>query len=143
MLIEKSRLPLVAMDFMNDVHNEDIDIINKLYNLILHYKKENKDELIADYSEWIRHTENHFKGEEVMMLSKNFPPYQFHKSEHEKALNVMRTKLESFIENNEIQILKDYFEYELISWLLNHIQTMDTVTAMFLKTGLSPCSQGN
>ncbi len=31
MLINKNDLPLVAEDFMNDVHFEDVEIINNLY----------------------------------------------------------------------------------------------------------------
>jgi len=40
----------------------------------------------------------------------------------------------------DINILKNYFTTTLPQWLTHHIQTMDTVTAMFFKTGLSPCS---
>ena len=37
MLINKDNLPLVAMDFMNNTHFEDVDIINELYENILNY----------------------------------------------------------------------------------------------------------
>ena len=39
MLINKDSLPLVAMDFMNNTHFEDVDIINELYEDILNYGK--------------------------------------------------------------------------------------------------------
>ena len=43
MLINKNDLPLVAMDFMNDTHFEDVEIINELYKYILEYEKEQNE----------------------------------------------------------------------------------------------------
>ncbi|RXK01672.1 hypothetical protein CRV02_07265 [Arcobacter sp. CECT 8989] len=144
MLINKDNLPLVAEDFMNDVHYEDVDIINDLYEKLLNYidaeTKENKNIVIDAYQNWYDHTVSHFKGEEDKMIELNFPPYMMHKGEHEKCLEQMRQVLDYFIKNDDKEFLKSYLELDLINWLVNHIQTMDTVTAMFFKTGMSPCS---
>ncbi len=144
MLINKNDLPLVAEDFMNDVHYEDVDIINDLYEKLLNYidaeTKENKNIVIDAYQNWYDHTVSHFKGEEDKMIELNFPPYMMHKGEHEKCLEQMRQVLDYFIKNDDKEFLKSYLELDLINWLVNHIQTMDTVTAMFFKTGMSPCS---
>ncbi|NVJ52046.1 MAG: hemerythrin family protein [Campylobacteraceae bacterium] len=144
MLINKNDLPLVAEEFMNDVHYEDVDIINDLYEKLLNYMetetKENKIIVIDAFQEWYDHTVSHFKGEEDKMLELNFPPYMMHKSEHERCLEQMRQVLDYFIKNNDKEFLKSYLETDLLNWLINHIQTMDTVTAMFFKTGMSPCS---
>ncbi len=144
MLINKDDLPLVAEDFMNDVHYEDVDIINDLYEKLLNYidseTKENKNIVIDAYQNWYDHTVSHFKGEEDKMIELNFPPYMMHKGEHEKCLEQMRQVLDYFIKNDDKEFLKSYLELDLINWLVNHIQTMDTVTAMFFKTGMSPCS---
>lgn len=144
MLINKNNLPLVAEDFMNDVHYEDVDIINDLYEKLLNYidaeTKENKNIVIDAYQNWYDHTVSHFKGEEDKMIELNFPPYMMHKGEHEKCLEQMRQVLDYFIKNDDKEFLKSYLELDLINWLVNHIQTMDTVTAMFFKTGMSPCS---
>lgn len=76
MLIVKDNLPLVAMDFMNNTHFEDVDIINELYENILNYEKEenslNYEKLDSKYKEWLIHTENHFKTEEEKMRNKGF-----------------------------------------------------------------------
>lgn len=144
MLINKNNLPLVAEDFMNDVHYEDVNIINDLYEKLLNYidaeTKENKNIVIDAYQNWYDHTVSHFKGEEDKMIELNFPPYMMHKGEHEKCLEQMRQVLDYFIKNDDKEFLKSYLELDLINWLVNHIQTMDTVTAMFFKTGMSPCS---
>ncbi len=141
MLIDKRNLPLVAEDFMNDVHFEDVEIINELYETILKYEKSivEKSEVVKMYETWYEHTVNHFKGEEEKMIEMNFPPYMMHKSEHERCLEQMSNVIDNFIKDNDVNALKKYFEEDLLDWLVNHIQTMDTVTAMFFKTGQSPC----
>lgn len=144
MLIDKNDLPVVAMEFMNDVHHEDVDIINELYSFILDYESdassENENKIDQKYEEWFEHTVNHFKGEEVEMEQKGFPPFLFHKGEHDNALSTMDNIYKMWQGSRDISVLKNYFTDTLPAWLTNHIQTMDTVTAMFLKTGLSPCA---
>lgn len=147
MLININNLPLVAMDFMNDVHKEDVQIINELNELILIYENNsneiNKKLIDEKYKQWFEHTINHFKGEEIQMQEKNFPPYMFHKGEHDYVLGIMDDVFKKWKETNDIDVLKNYIQNELPQWLENHIQSMDTVTAMFLKTGLSPCGGGH
>ncbi len=143
MLIEKEELPLVAMEFMNNTHTEDLEIINELFELVLKYEKEasieNEARLNSKYKEWLDHTIEHFKAEEIMMQEKNFPPYPMHKAEHDNALKTIEKLFEKWLQTKDIQILKQYFIETLPGWLVGHIKTMDTVTAMFFKTGLSPC----
>lgn len=143
-LINKQELPQVAAQFMNDVHDEDIDIINELYALIQKYESDptlvNEELLNAQYQKWFEHTVAHFKGEEEKMLELNFPPYPMHKGEHENALQVMDDVFRTWQSSKDIDVLKNYISQELPEWLRNHIQTMDTITAMFFETGLSPCA---
>lgn len=147
MLIDKNSLPLVSQEFMNDVHYEDVDIINSLHELILKYEKEpiseNAELINNKYQEWTQHTINHFKGEEDKMLELRFPPYPMHKGEHENALAQMDYVYNQWNGSKDINILKDYICNTLPQWLTHHIQTMDTVTAMFFTTGLSPCGGGH
>lgn len=143
MLIDKTKLPLVDMDNMNEVHLEDVDIINELSDLIDSYEKKPSDDLFhkinSQYEKWYEHTVNHFENENQMMLDKNFPPYPMHKMEHDSALNIMHSVYIKWKEKKEIYILKKYIQQDLVKWLVNHIQTMDTITAKFLKTGFMTC----
>ncbi len=143
MLIDKNTLPLVDMDNMNEVHFEDADIINTLSDLLDEYETKSNDELYIkinqQYERWFEHTINHFTNEEEMMLDKGFFAYPMHKNEHTNALYTMQDIYEQWKESKDINILKQYVQYDCIKWLINHIQTMDTVTARFLKTGISPC----
>lgn len=144
MLINKDTLPLVAMEFMNETHLEDVDIINALYDSILKYKEEensnNFNDVSTKYQEWFTHTVNHFQNEEIKMQEMQFPPYLMHKGEHDNALHIMDKVFREWSENRDSSKLKEYLEEYLKPWLLNHIQGMDTVTASFFKTGLSPCA---
>jgi len=141
MLISKDEMPLVAMEFMNAVHLEDIEIINELFSLIIACDKgESSIEAINQkYQEWISHSVEHFRGEEVMMLEKGFPPYAMHKGEHDRALSEMKEIFQEWQKSADLSVLKIYLIERLPFWLINHINTMDTVTARFFNTGLSPC----
>ena len=65
MLIDAQNLPLVAMDFMNTTHFEDVEIINRLYKALENYIKNSNEvnaKKVSDvYTEWFEHTIEHFK----------------------------------------------------------------------------------
>jgi len=144
MLLKKEDIPLIAMDFMNDVHHEEIDLINKIYESILVYEdnsnEENEKIIEKEYKKWNEHTISHFQGEEVKMDETGFPAYSFHKSEHDRELELMEEVFQNWENTKNIQELKEYFENTLPEWLVNHIQSMDKITAEFFKTGIDPCS---
>lgn len=143
-LIDIKNIPQVEMEFMNDVHEEDVNIINDLYDAVLAYEQNpsesNEQNITKKYQEWFDHTVEHFKGEEEKMIELKFPPYPMHKGEHDSALQTMDKVYREWCSSKEIEPLKLYFKDHLPQWLTHHIQTMDTVTAMFFKTGVSPCS---
>lgn len=139
MLIEESDIPLVAMDFMNEVHQEDIEIINALFACVLAYEQDaseqNAEAITAKYKEWYTHTVLHFKGEEEKMVELKFPPYPLHKQEHDNALRRMSEVLAQWEQSKNPQSLKMYLIEELPAWLIQHISTLDVVTARFFSTG--------
>lgn len=143
MLIDKNNLPLVDAEFMNNTHFEDVDLINKIYENIEIFEKNNSNEnfenLKSTYKEWINHTVKHFLTEEEEMQKRGFFAYPFHKGEHDRNIEDIKAVWIDFEENRDIEALKNYIEYDLINWLVNHIRSMDTVTARFFKTGMSPC----
>ena len=144
LVLNKESMPRVAMDFMNDVHEQDIDIVNDLYASALEYEKnpsaESKTALMSKYSAWFEHTIEHFQGEEVLMIEKKFPPYPMHKSEHDNALARMDDVYRNFEKDGDIAALKQYLSQTVPQWFVQHVQSMDTVTAMFFSSGMSPCS---
>lgn len=144
MLISHTEILQVDMDFMNEVHKEDVDIINNIFEHMLAYDESEESAKIIDdlYSQWIEHTVEHFQNEEIKMQEMRFPPYLAHKGEHDRALQEMRNLFLHWQQQRDTKILKIYFIETLPAWLQTHISTMDTVTARFFATGQSPCSGG-
>ena len=84
MLLDIDALPLVDMEFMNEVHQEDVHIINRLFEALLAYENEPTEEnaIAVDtvFEAWYTHTLSHFEREEVKMRESGFPPYGMHKA---------------------------------------------------------------
>jgi len=140
-MITQDQLPMVAMPSMNDTHLEDIIIINKLSASVAN---KDADAVSTTLAQLIEHTITHFSGEEEMMREKSFPPYPVHKAEHDRVLTELKSITKQFNagEEKDFRLISAYVDGSLIPWLINHIQTLDTVTAQFLQTGVSPCSSG-
>ena len=138
-MITQEQLPMVAMPSMNDTHLEDILLINRLSSAI---ECQDVSETSALFEELVTHTIGHFSGEEEMMREKMFPPYPVHKGEHDRALNELKAIAAEFDTTHDFQFAQAYVDKTLVPWLINHIETLDTVTAMFLTQGVSPCSSG-
>jgi hemerythrin len=134
MLINKEAVQILSQDFMNNIHYEEIDIINEIYeNIILSENEKDKENHILTLLEkWLEHTKEHFAIEEEHMRAYNFFAYECHKSEHDKAIEELKQHLNEFKDKRNIQDIKVYFDTVVSDWLANHISTMDLVTANFL-----------
>lgn len=141
MLINKEDLPLVDKASMNETHFDDIDLINKLNDLIEEFENNPSDELFytleAHYTKWFEHTIKHFGTEEQMMQEKGFPAYAVHKQEHDNVLSAMKKIHEDLKKTRSAAGVKNFVQNGLVRWLITHIQTMDTVTARFLEGKIS------
>ena len=146
MLIDKRKLPMVEINFMNTIHEEDVDIINEMFKLILMYENRptqiSRQNIDVQYQKWFHHTVEHFQREEIRMKELNFPPYEIHKREHDHALAQMDSIFREWNNSKDIRVLKTYFIEVLPKWLVQHIESMDAVTAIFLNTVENSCSEG-
>lgn len=133
-LIHKSDIPAVALDEMNDVHYEELGIINELYELVKSAiaDKSVYPEIDKKLEELHTHTRAHFANEERLMREYNFPPYPIHKYNHDQFLAQMKGRVADWQKFRDINQLKQFLEQDLVDWLNNHISTLDMVTAMFL-----------
>ena len=134
-MIRQEELPIVAIPSMNDTHLEDIILINKLSSAA---QSKDADSASTIFAELIEHTITHFSGEEEMMREKNFPPYSIHKAEHDRVLKELKAVGQRFNEEKDFELIKAYVDGALAPWLIQHVETLDTVTAMFLKNGTMP-----
>ena len=133
-MITQDQLPMVAMPSMNDTHLEEILIINKLDSAA----SENDINAVSKIlKELLEHTSIHFFDEEDMMEEAMFPAFKMHKAEHDRHLHELNSVIKYFEEHKDPSAISAYIEGNLKSWLIHHIETMDTITAQFLKQGFS------
>ena len=122
--------PQVPLDFMNRDHKEFIAQRDKLLGLLYSYAP--VDVLDSALDELLEHTRQHFAEEDRQMIEKRFPPYLAHKTEHERALGYMATHIAAWKQCRETEVLTVWLRDALADWLIDHINTMDFVTAFFI-----------
>jgi hemerythrin len=113
----------VAYQPMNEIHKNEVEILNRLLSKILKHEKIEKE-----FSEFIEDVKHHFSFEEDLMKKYGFFAYIPHKMEHDRILNELQS-LSSKL--NDYDFLYKYFNESFLPWLENHVATMDTVTAGF------------
>lgn len=132
--ITPDNIPLVAIDFMNQTHKEEVALVNALMEKLSTANEDKKDTGISEaLNQWLEHTEAHFQRENELMLKINFPPYLVHSGEHENALHVMRAVINAWETKKDLQQLSDYVFNQWPEWFQAHVNSMDTVTAQFAK----------
>jgi len=115
------QLKQVSFEPMNEVHNKEAEVLEKLLTAI--NNRENIDEV---YEEFLQDVEHHFKFEQSLMEKYNFFAKIPHTMEHDRILNELYE-----LKNSDYETLEKYFNESFIPWLNNHIATMDMVTAGF------------
>ena len=130
-MIDKTKLPVVKNEAMNEIHFEEADIINALYKLI---EKEDTDAITKKIQELVEHMQKHFSFEEDMMKEKSYNMYTIHQADHNKVLNETRYILMDWRNAKDMDRLNEYFGEELPSWLDQHIKAMDIPMAEYLDT---------
>jgi len=119
---------------MQEVHLEEIEMMNAVYKLLEAVESDSGDRLLLTekLDELLLHTREHFANEERLMREYNFPPYQMHKGSHDLFLADMEQMLMDWKSNHKIAPVGQFLRSELPSWMKQHIATMDFVTAGFL-----------
>jgi hemerythrin len=128
------QIPLVALEVMNQVHREEVGMVNQLGSLLIDGLQAEPDieAITQSVVVWIDHTREHFAGENSMMRVHGFPPYLVHKGEHDQVLLRLEQLQRQWLENYNLQALADYLFIEWRNWFDHHVNSMDTVTAQFL-----------
>lgn len=123
----------VAVDEMQHTHEEEISMLNEIDALATLYENDKtKHEALEEKLEaYIQHVKEHFANEERLMRLYAFPPYQVHKAEHDRVLHELNVVLISWKQHGEIDAIIAYLR-QSVDWIINHINTMDNMTAMFI-----------
>ena len=127
-------IPEVALDIMNETHHEEAALVAGLNNLIERQQagESLETEIDAQFDEWQTHTQAHFCRENELMIEHSFPPYPVHRSVHDEALELLAAHRQQWKESRDIGALVQYVQKTWPDWYVQHISSMDFITAQFL-----------
>jgi hemerythrin len=127
-------IPKVALESMNETHYEEAVLVAKLNGLLERQQTGESlgTEIDVQLEEWLKHTQAHFSRENDMMVEHDFPPYPVHRAVHDEALKLLSFNVQQWRENRDIQALSQYVQEIWPEWYLQHISSMDFITAQFL-----------
>ncbi len=129
-MIEQEKIPAVAVEQMNSVHEEEARRIN----VMLESLDTGADfATVSEHLETVlAHMREHFGTEETLMKQNDFPMYRLHKGEHDKILQEARRTEMEWRNRRDTEALREYFEEQVGDWLHRHILAMDTPLADYL-----------
>jgi hemerythrin-like metal-binding protein len=125
---------------MDETHREFVELCNALINAWP--KSEHVSDaspavsggtvqnFLGQFDAFIEHTAAHFDQENRWMEAVNFPA-PCHREEHDRVLAVAQ-EVRRRVENGDLFLGRRLLE-ELSPWFDNHIDTMDTALAFYLK----------
>jgi hemerythrin len=146
-ILEASTFPRVDIDFMNNTHFDELDIVQQLGQLITAYQQngapsdDDSQQITQAFENWIEHSHSHFYRENALMQEVGFPMYHLHSAEHEHVLAEILEVFTSWKMTHDIEAVAAYVFYSWPTWFNTHVNTMDIMTAQFaVMNGYSPNS---
>ncbi len=135
-ILKQETIPKVELDFMNNTHFEELEMVEKIgegiNTLMLNNTQiDRQDSLNEMLNTWLEHTIEHFEHENELMKKTGFPAYPIHKKEHEIALDRMKKVINTWAKDQDISLIHDYIFSFWPTWFIQHVNTMDMMTAKF------------
>ena len=132
--IQLQRLPQLPIAFMNADHAQEVRLVNAVEAALeAHRRGQGTLAAVVEHLSLLAvHTREHFMREETAMRETRFPAYPVHKAEHDRVLAEMDAEARAFRETGGGERLSRYLAEALPAWFVNHIRTMDAVTAGYL-----------
>ncbi|MEI6558179.1 MAG: hemerythrin domain-containing protein [Rhodospirillaceae bacterium] len=119
------------------VDNEVMDADHEaLFGLLARFEGAEGESWVAVFDELAHHLTEHFERENELMRRHDFFAYHCHHGEHESVLADVRKALAT-AKAGDLAPARSYLDDVIGPWFLNHRNTMDWVTAQYLK-GISP-----
>jgi hemerythrin len=133
-VVDLDAIPQVALPFINHDHREEARLLNDLADAITGHEKGqvSVETVLHRFEALFEHTQVHFGLEEEAMQKAGFPPYPVHKGEHVRVLEEMEAEEVHFRETGDTARLRAYVTEGVPAWFIQHIQSMDAVTAQFV-----------
>lgn len=134
MILDPDKVPRVAVDSMNDVHLEEVAILNAFDTLLEAYDASDDAtaRIDAELAAIVEHQRDHFASEEQLMQETGFPAFPMHQQEHDRQLAVVAAIVDRWTRTRDVEVLREFFREDLPAWVAQHILTMDTITAQFV-----------
>ncbi|MBV1787541.1 hemerythrin family protein [Marinobacterium sp. D7] len=135
-LLSTDTLPQVELDFMNEDHAEAsalINLLNAALEQLISGGSQDRTAVTALLDQFYEHNRDHFAHEQAEMERTGFPAYPVHKGEHERVLKEFNGVIEAWREGMPAEALQNHLANSVVPWFINHIGTMDSVTAMFIE----------
>lgn len=111
---------------IDDTHQEFIALINRI-------GMASKQEFAELFEQLVRHTEDHFESEKLLMEKSNFPAINEHLADHQRVLGELH-RFGERVNAGSIALGRAYVIEQLPHWFQLHAATMDSALAAHLKT---------
>jgi hemerythrin len=134
-LLAPDQITLVALESMNRIHREEVELVNRLAALVANGMQGEIDEtsITAQLGAWVEHTRAHFTHENELMKQYGFPAFSIHSGEHQRVLNLLQDLQQGWLRHQALQPLAEFLFDQWPAWLDNHLLTMDSVTADYVR----------
>lgn len=130
MPIPFDKIPRVALDFMNRDHEEFVSLHGAVLEVLRTSSRlEDLERILADLA---LHLQSHFAAEEDVMQRHRFPAYPVHLAEHRRVLADVEARYGRWRSDRDGNALADWLDGEVAAWFLDHVASMDTVTAGYI-----------
>jgi len=128
-VITQEQLPMLKIAELNDMHLEEMLIINALESAA---RSRDIEGVAKSLTELYEHTKVHFESEDKMMQESEYKEFPAHKAEHDRHLHELNSLINYFQKHKEPNAIIAYIDGNLARWTLHHAQTMDGEMADFL-----------
>ena len=133
-ILDAADIPQVALASMNQTHREEVELVNRLAQLVSQSLSGAADEttLSRQIQRWLGHTRDHFERENALMAAHGFPAYAVHKGEHDRILALLDDLYSAWRDHHRLEPLAEFLFETWHDWFDSHVNTMDRVTAQFI-----------
>ncbi len=114
-----------GLGFQDDDHEQAVAVMNALQTC-------SDAEFPGLFNELHAHTKAHLAREDELMDRIGFFATEMHKNEHVRVLEEMQ-KFQDKLDSGDIKAVRTYVEETVPDWFINHLNSMDTATAMFAR----------
>lgn len=137
-LIYIEQVEEMSVEKMQQTHENEIKILNKIDNLAISYDRgEVTLEVLEEkINEYVEHVHKHFAYEEELMQKYDFPSYDMHKTAHDMFLEELQNAIKYWKRYEDITKITNFIR-KSPEWIVLHVNTVDVPTANYLSRKMS------